>query len=121
MNQADARRGLLRLLGRGRAPAAGAAASTALRNVEDIFRNPRLLAGRAPGDIAQLVRNSSNWVETTLLHGRHQGQGMVLRELGPNGRLTGRNIQWHPGGGHHGPNPYWKVSSPQGGIVHIFP
>ena len=33
--------------------------------------------------------------------------------------FTGKYIQWHPGGGHHGPDPYWKVSSPQGGTVRV--
>jgi len=37
------------------------------------------------------------------------------------GNLTGRIIQLHPGGGHHGPEAYWKVSSPKGGTVRIGP
>lgn len=103
------------LLGRG----GGAAASAAIRGVDDIFLNPQLLAGKAPAQIANLVRGSSQWVQTTLGRGAHQGQGMVLREVNSRGNLTGRMIQWHPGGGHHGPSPYWKVSSPGGGTVRI--
>lgn len=38
---------------------------------------------------------------------------MILREYGIK-EPTGRMIQWHPGGGHHGVNPYWKVSSGSG-------
>lgn len=35
----------------------------------------------------------------------------VLREYGPNNAPTGRMIRWHPGGGHHGPEPYWRVNA----------
>jgi hypothetical protein len=38
-----------------------------------------------------------------------QGQGWLLREYTPARHPTGRTIRWHPGGGHHGPDPYWRV------------
>jgi RHS repeat-associated protein len=31
-----------------------------------------------------------------------------------------RLLQYHPGGGHHGPNTYWKVSSGEGGVIRIY-
>jgi hypothetical protein len=48
--------------------------------------------------------------------GRHEGQGWALREL--NSRkddFTGRTMRWHPGGGRHGPNPYWRTTGGSGG------
>jgi hypothetical protein len=35
------------------------------------------------------------------------------------GKETGRQIQFHPGGGHHGPDSYWKVSSGEHGVIRI--
>ncbi|WP_088815502.1 MULTISPECIES: hypothetical protein [Listeria] len=33
---------------------------------------------------------------------------------------SSRYIQYHPGGGHHGDLPYYKVSSPEHGIIRIY-
>lgn len=33
---------------------------------------------------------------------------------------SSRYIQYHPGGGHHGDLPYYKVSSPEHGITRIY-
>lgn len=33
---------------------------------------------------------------------------------------TGRIIQWHPGGGHHGKSQYWKVSLGKGAFRIFF-
>ena len=49
------------------------------------------------------------WRIETLGRGAHQGQGFVLRQYTPRGNPTGRQIRWHPGGGHHGPDPYWRA------------
>jgi hypothetical protein len=92
--------------------------------VDDIFANPTTLQGKSPADIQPTIdeaANSGKWELGTLRQGSHRGQGMVLREVNEHGKYTGRMIQWHPGGGHHGPEPYWKVSSPQGGTVRIGP
>jgi hypothetical protein len=89
-----------------------------ISSVEDIFNDPTTLQGKAPADIQSVIDDSvdsGKWELGTLRQGSHQGQGMVLREVNEQGKYTGRMIQWHPGGGHHGPSPYWKVSSPKGG------
>jgi hypothetical protein len=44
-----------------------------------------------------------------------QGGGLILREIGENGVESGRFLEWHPGGGHHGPDPYWKFVSGESG------
>jgi hypothetical protein len=62
-----------------------------------------------------LLGDSPGWRVATLGRGSHQGQGWVLREYDDAGNPTGRVIRWHPGGGQHGPDPYWRVSSPTGG------
>jgi RHS repeat-associated protein len=56
------------------------------------------------------------WVEEKLGQGGHAGQGLILREK-VDGKLTDTFLQWHPGGGHHGPDPYWKFSSGQSGTL----
>ncbi len=41
-----------------------------------------------------------------------KGEGFVLREYKIGRKRmepTGRMIRWHPGGGHHGEDRYWKV------------
>ena len=43
---------------------------------------------------------------------RTRWAGLVLREYVQD-RPTGRSLRWHPGGGHHGPEPYWRVTSPE--------
>ncbi len=43
-----------------------------------------------------------------------EGGGLILREPGGS-----KFLQWHPGGGHHGPDPYWKFSSTESGILRI--
>jgi hypothetical protein len=45
---------------------------------------------------------------------------MILRETDGAGKLTGRMLQFHSGGGHHGALPYWKASAPQVGKIHAF-
>ncbi len=93
-----------------------------ITNVEDIFSDPYLLDGNIPDEIRELVKGDPNWVIDALTKGTHAGTGQILREIDLlTGNLTGRNIQWHPGGGHHGPTPYWKVSSPKGGTVRVGP
>jgi len=49
------------------------------------------------------------WKKETLGKGSQKGNGLVLREYTPKANPTGRQIRWHPGGGHHGSNPYWRV------------
>ncbi len=56
------------------------------------------------------------WVEEKLAKGSHKGEGLILREI-VDGKRTDTFLQWHPGGGHHGPDPYWKFSSGKSGTM----
>lgn len=87
----------------------------AVTSVEDLLSNPQLLSGKTPAEVEGLVGDSPGWRVETLGRGSHEGQGWVLREYDDAGNPTGRVIRWHPGGGQHGPDPYWRVSSPSGG------
>jgi hypothetical protein len=42
-------------------------------------------------------------------------------EYNEKGKRTARMVQWHPGGGHHGSEPYWKVSGPEAGTTRVGP
>ncbi len=86
---------------------------TVLESVNDVFANPSLLKGQTPALVQRILGKTPGRQVETLGKGAHQGQGMILREYGAKGP-TGRMIQWHSGGGHHGVNPYWKVSSGAG-------
>ncbi len=61
------------------------------------------------------------WIDMkTGSRGAHTGEGLALRETDAAGNLTGTLIRFHPGGGHHGPFPYWVVSSPGQGTIRAF-
>jgi hypothetical protein len=83
--------------------------------IDDIFADPVVLAGMRPPDLLVAVKLSPAWRIETLGDGSHGGEGFVLREYRTDGSLTRRVIRWHPGGGHHGPLPYGRVSAPAGG------
>jgi RHS repeat-associated protein len=94
----------------------------AIKAIETIFSDATKLAGKTPAEVeAGIGEVPSNWAVETLGKGSQKGNGWVLREYGANGQPTGRMIQWHPGGGHHGAAPYWKVSSGTTGTVRIGP
>lgn len=40
----------------------------------------------------------------------------VLREYTAGGEPTGRMLRWHPGGGRHGRDPYWRVVGYEGDL-----
>ena len=101
------------LLGYGALNAARGGA--AIASVEDILSNPELLSGKTAAEVEELVGDSPGWRVERLGRGTHEGQGWLLREYDDAGNPTGRLIRWHPGGGQHGPDPYWRVSSPTGG------
>jgi RHS repeat-associated protein len=83
--------------------------------VEDFLNNPALLRGKSPAEIEALIGQTPGWRIETLGKGSHAGQGWVLREYTQAGNPTGRMLRWHPGGGHHGPAPYWRVTGGPGG------
>jgi len=85
-----------------------------------IFSSPRQLVGKSLSEIKALVGDvEAPWVEGALGKGTHAGQGWTVRELSQSGEYTDRYLQWHPGGGRHGPAPYWKVSSGPAGIERL--
>ena len=83
---------------------------TALESVEDVVANPQLLSGRNPAQVQGLIGRTPGWKVEGLGKGSREGQGWLLREYTERGQPTGRMIRWHPGGGHHGPDPYWRVT-----------
>lgn len=84
--------------------------------LEEIFANLVQLAGTGLGEIrARIGAIESPWVEGTLGKGAHSGLGWTVREILPVGSYSDRYLQWHPGGGRHGPDSYWKVSSAKAG------
>lgn len=96
-------------------------ALSASQIIDNIFNNPQSLTGQTPGGLLKtLGQLPSNWREETLGRGSQAGNGLLLREYAPSGRPTGRFVSWHPGGGHHGANPYWKVTSGVTGIHRVF-
>jgi hypothetical protein len=86
----------------------------ARNELDAAFTTPELLSGLDPKAVAEKFRWDESWREETLSRGAHAGQGWVLREYS-SGAPTGRVIRWHPGGGHHGDKPYWRVSGPSAG------
>jgi hypothetical protein len=85
-------------------------------DVTRLLREPEVLAGKNPDHvIRELGGVPEDWRVGRLGKGSHAGEGWTLREIGPNGLPTGRVIRYHPGGGHHGPSPYWRVTTPEGG------
>ncbi len=62
------------------------------------------------------------WVEETLGRGSRAGKpleeggGLILCEM-IDGKPTDTFLEWHPGGGHHGPDAYWKFSNGKSGIL----
>jgi hypothetical protein len=82
--------------------------------VRDVMANPEAHVRYTdkPEDLLNRLGGvPQGWREARLGQGSHAGQGWKLEEVTPDGRLTGRQIRWHPGGGRHGPDPYWVFSS----------
>lgn len=83
-----------------------------LGTVHDVLRNPNLLTGKGPAEVNMMLGRTPGWRTEALGQGSHQGQGWVLREYLSNGEASGRMLRWHPGGGRHGPDPYWLITQP---------
>lgn len=78
-----------------------------------VLENERLLRGITLDQFVSRVGTPDGWVWTRNFQGTQAGRGWALREW--RGRdYTGRMIRWHPGGGRHGPNPYWRVNRGHG-------
>ncbi|MGW4795027.1 hypothetical protein ACWEPC_21720, partial [Nonomuraea sp. NPDC004297] len=88
-----------------------------IQSVDEIFENPSVLRGATPEKILAVLKGTPGWRVENLRHGSRAGQGWVFRYYDPyTGNQTPRMIRWHPGGGHHGPDPYWRVVDTHGDV-----
>ena len=79
-------------------------------SVEDILTDPELLRNKTLKEIEELLgATPANWRVERLRRRGSKGRGRVLREYTRDGTETGRMVRYHPGGGRHGPGPYWRV------------
>lgn len=90
------------------------------RSIEEVFANAGFLEGMSLDAFKSSFEWDESWIETSLLRGSAKGRGWALREMSAV-YLTGRLIRWHPGGGHHGPDPYWRISSSEHGRSQLIP
>jgi RHS repeat-associated protein len=80
--------------------------------IDTFIKNPRLLFGKSPGEVwAMLDGLGANWAIRPSNQGSHAGQGIKFVQITPGGEMTGVQVIWHPGGGHHGSPPYWKINN----------
>jgi RHS repeat-associated protein len=77
------------------------------------LNDPASLRGMNPSQLEQQLGENPGWRVTRLYHGDHTGQGWVYRQF-KGDEPTGRQIRWHPGGGRHGDQPYWRVNAGHG-------
>jgi RHS repeat-associated protein len=91
--------------------ARGAGALRSVGSIDDVLSAPAALrGGTTPEQLMQRLGTlPENWKVEALGKGSKEGAGWMLREYTPQGNPTGRQIRWHPGGGHHGQEPYWRV------------
>ena len=87
-----------------------------LESVDDVMANPNLLKGKSPLQVEGILGKTPGWRIETLGQGSQKGNGWVLRQYNAKGNPTGQQLRWHPGGGHHGPTPYWRVIGPNGDL-----
>ncbi|WP_235629524.1 hypothetical protein [Mycobacteroides saopaulense] len=97
-------------------PAERAGGSVGRLTIENIMTDPKLLAGRTPQEVESALGNVPGWRVESLGKGGSKGEGWVFREYTEKGNPTGKMLRWHPGGGHHGPDPYWRVIGPNGDL-----
>ena len=80
-------------------------ANTILNN---IIHNPSKVNDYKLWQLKTFGKYTSLYTPGSLKKGLHAGQGYTLTN---NKNASLGYIQWHPGGGHHGPSPYWKITS----------
>ena len=90
-------------------------------SIDDIIDMPSIITDFSPEQVADLAQKSG-WSVEPLGKGSLKGipyeQGGGLSMHAPNG--SSLYIQYHPGGGHHGEMPYFKVSSGSNGTRRFF-
>lgn len=90
-------------------------------SIQDIIDMPSKITDFSPKQISDLARRSG-WTVGPLGKGSLAGityeQGGGISMHAPNGSSI--YIQYHPGGGHHGVMPYYKVSSVKNGTVRYY-
>ena len=87
-----------------------------LQSIDDVMVNPRILRGKSPLQVEGIIGKTKGWKVETLGKGSQKRKGWVFREYSTKGVPTGRMLRWHPGGGHHGPKPYWRVTGYNGDL-----
>lgn len=83
-----------------------------VNSIDDIIDTPSLVTRFQPKQLAEFAEESG-WSVGPLKNGSKKG---ILFEDGGGfamNRMDGKTdyIQYHPGGGHHGKSPYFKISS----------
>ena len=73
-----------------------------------IVQDPSKINNYKLWQIKTFGKYTSVYTPGTLKRGSHVGQGYTLTH---NRNASLGYIQWHPGGGHHGPLAYWKITS----------
>lgn len=90
-------------------------------SMQDIVDMPSKIVDFSPQQIADLAR-ANGWSVAPLGKGSLEGvpyeQGGGFSLHAPNG--GSEYIQYHPGGGHHGKLPYFKISSGPNGIIRYY-
>ena len=89
-----------------------------MRGVDDVIANPSLLEGKTLSEVQNILKNTSGWKEGVMTKTRSADKGWTMHQLNSRGtEVTDLYIQYHPGTSRHfNGNPYWKVSSGQGGV-----
>ena len=73
-----------------------------------IIQDPNKITNYKLWQIKTFGKYTSMYTPGRLARGSHAGQGYTLTH---NQNPSLGFIQWHPGGGHHGPLAYWKITS----------
>ena len=95
-----------------------------VNSIDEIMDTPSSLINVNPTDVADFV-NREGWTVTSLKKGGSAGipyeEGGGFSMNPPKGTSgDSRYIQYHPGNGHHGEVPYYKVSQPNKPTVRIY-
>ncbi|HHP9242123.1 TPA: T7SS effector LXG polymorphic toxin [Listeria monocytogenes] len=94
-----------------------------VKSINEAIDMPSLLKKAHPEDVAEIARKAG-WTVQPLKKGGKKGlsfsEGGGYSMNAPSGSGNSLYIQYHPGGGHHGTNAYYKVSSPENGTIRIY-